>query len=141
VRKPNRTALAMATSPCGRQGAAPAQNFWFACTGAPDGALKLTGPTPPVWSAPLPSAMGRSQVVRQRILIPPFPGSNPGAPAIIILVRISTGFRGKRPYLQLVSEVIFGLRLIIFQISGTKRANLRPGLSSEFSNFRFASGS
>ncbi len=26
-------------------------------------------------------AMGRSQVVRQRILIPPVPGSNPGAPA------------------------------------------------------------
>jgi hypothetical protein len=25
--------------------------------------------------------MGRSQVVRQRILIPPFPGSSPGAPA------------------------------------------------------------
>src|SRR5262249_22485570 len=27
------------------------------------------------------AAMGRSQVVRQRILIPPFPGSSPGAPA------------------------------------------------------------
>src|SRR4051794_28427700 len=27
------------------------------------------------------TALGRSQVVRQRILIPPSPGSNPGAPA------------------------------------------------------------
>src|SRR3984957_20168572 len=34
----------------------------------------------PVWSG---RAMGRSQVVRQRILIPPSPGSNPGAPATV----------------------------------------------------------
>ena len=32
-------------------------------------------------SGNMPKSLGRSQVVRQRILIPPSPGSNPGAPA------------------------------------------------------------
>jgi hypothetical protein len=46
------------------------------------------GPAAWLFSAP-PSApraglrMGRSQAVRQRILIPPSPGSNPGAPATV----------------------------------------------------------
>ncbi len=36
---------------------------------------------PPLYEAGILAALGRSQVVRQRILIPPSPGSNPGAPA------------------------------------------------------------
>ena len=34
----------------------------------------------------LPGSLGRSQVVRQKILIPRYGGSNPPAPAIYLLI-------------------------------------------------------
>jgi hypothetical protein len=39
-------------------------------------------------------ALGRSQVVRQRILIPPSGGSNPPAPASTFKVNVIMGLRG-----------------------------------------------
>jgi hypothetical protein len=51
------------------------------CEGPRDGTrLRCHAGEPPLYGAARP-ALGRSQVVRHRILIPAFPGSNPGAPA------------------------------------------------------------
>ena len=54
-----------------------------------------------------PAALGRSQVVTQRILIPPFPGSNPGAPARVFSLSTTTYSRSSF-VLKLHSEYYFG---------------------------------
>jgi hypothetical protein len=44
--------------------------------------------------------VGRSQEVRHRILIPAFPGSNPGAPANLINRIIRRNFAMRRPWVS-----------------------------------------
>src|SRR5262245_3277194 len=85
-----------------------------------------------------PTLMGRSQVVRHRILIPAFPGSNPGAPASqahrvsvghVRLAEICATFRR-------VSETIAGLCRAYFSILGDVGPISRPSLWSRIFNIR-----
>jgi hypothetical protein len=70
--------------------------------------------------------MGRSQVVRQRILIPPFPGSNPGAPAN--LSRLSLGVRCKL-LLELVEDLAdLALQTVVLGGATRRRADLLDGV-------------
>ena len=61
---------------CRQIGAEPGSGFPYIRLTGPIVVLDKCGPTRPDLRV-----LGRSQVVRHRILIPAFPGSNPGAPA------------------------------------------------------------
>ena len=69
------------------------------CKSFPSGSAVRIRPPPPFFKICL---LGYSQAVRQRILIPSCPGSNPGTPAIFLFYE---------PLAQLVEHLTFNQRV------------------------------
>ena len=75
---------------------------------------------PPLYGG-APAVLGRSQVVRQRILIPPFPGSNPGAPAN----QVEGPFRTMRSLIVVAVDEVIELGLLLQEVVASQLCGFR----------------
>ena len=75
-------------------------------------------------------ALGRSQVVRQRILIPPFGGSSPPAPAsyVVVFAHVLSRTQNVRQYAGFATRCVVSAS----QIRACRRRFRRPSLSAIF---------